>query len=320
MKNSYKLKKFVPVSLLLIFILFIFPYTAALAQEADKIVSGAEAERIETLMEQRGEFILNEKDTTSIDAMLRLLGVEFLSDAEVNEEFGVTVQDIPAPTTRVTKPTNGKVTWTSYRSIITYAGKKYDVQYLEAAPTSRVSPLRTSGDVAQKWSGSFAAAGLQFVKAGLGTIPGKTGFAFSAFDALRSAAGDLKTTTIIENLQAVYSWQNLTWASFVYVKPYGSSDSNQAIGHISTRTETQVGWTIKNWSYKGGKATNNMTQGTKSFASKPPRYKDGAAACKGFVENRTIRDCIGSISVQGTNKKKLTTIYPVSPQFPAHVI
>lgn len=102
------------------------------------------SEKISLLMDQRDKvnvnLILNEKmglevnelknELTEINKQLAQLGVETLTEQEIQERFG----NKDGITPYMDVPTSDNVIWNSYRSTVSINGTNYDVQTITATP------------------------------------------------------------------------------------------------------------------------------------------------------------------------------------------
>lgn len=276
---------------------------------------------IDSLLEERAALICLEKwnEVDSLDQQLESLGVEKLTAAEVDERFG----SINGATPYVSKPASTNVTWLSSRTNYTYKGVTYEIQTLTAQPNQNNSNLKNSGSrsiaSSYKWKvGSMNA--LSVVGSSLaGEIPGAS-LALSVYDTISDFVSGISKTTEISSAEIVYSYAHITTASFKYVKIKGQSDDYQNLTYISTKGTTAVGYQYPTFTYSGGSVKPNVIQGNRTITSTPSGYNSNVNAVKAYSDPYAARrSYVGSVKITGLESKSVSSIYPVCPEFPAHI-
>lgn len=277
--------------------------------------------QVDELMEKRAEAICLENwdEVSDIDRQLGKLGVEKLTPEEVEERFG-NMDDI-AP--YVSTPVSGNVTWLSSRTDYTYGGVKYEIQTLTAQPNQNSSNLKNSGSRAvastYKWSAGIMNALSVIGSTVAGEIPGAS-LALTVYDTASGFVSGISKTTEISSAEIVYSYAHTTTASFKYVKVKGKSDDSQSLTYISTKGTTAVGYQYPTFTYSGGSAKPNVIQGNRTINSTPTGYNSNLNAVKAYTDPYAARRAyVGSVKITGLESKSVSTIYPVCPEFPAHI-
>lgn len=281
----------------------------------------SQEELVEELFDQRAEFICLEKydEVEKIDEQLMDLGIEMLSTQEVVNKFGNSTEITPY----VTKPTSTNVTWALGTTNYDYNGKTYTVQTLTAQPNSKDSVLKESGSKAVSSTYSWKAGSMNALKAissgAAGNIPGAS-LVLTVYDTASGFVSGISKTTEISKAKIVYSYSHTTTASFKYVKIKGKADSTQKLTYISTKGTTAIGYQYPTFVYSGGTATPNIIQDTRTINSKPSGYNSTLNAVKAFVNtNAKTRDYVNKVKITGIETKTVVNIYPVCPEFPAHI-
>ncbi|NCE66549.1 hypothetical protein D1159_18825, partial [Pseudoflavonifractor sp. 524-17] len=123
---------------------------------------------------------------------------------------------------------NADYQWTNTTKQVIYKGKRYMVSNLTVWPNSRNSKLYFDGTKVMYASPDKAAGTLALMKslimtyAGLSTIAG-TALNFIDLVATQTSA-QLSSSTIIEDVTAVYQWMLTEYVTFQYVRESGTSD------------------------------------------------------------------------------------------------
>lgn len=277
--------------------------------------------QIDVLLEKRAELICLDKwnEVEVIDQQLEKLGVEKLTQAEVEARFG----DVSGSTPYVSTPSSKNVTWLSSRTDYTYGGVTYEIQTLTAQPNQNDSNLKDSGSKAiassYKWKAGIMNA-ISVVGSSLaGEIPGAS-LVLSVYDSVSGFVSGISKTTEISSAEIVYSYAHTTTVSFKYVKVKGQSDDKQSLTYISTKGTTAVGYQYPTFSYSGGAAKPNVIQGNRTINSTPSGYNSNLNAVKAYTDPYAVRRAyVGSVKITGIESKSVSTIYPVCPEFPAHI-
>lgn len=341
MKKQYSIMAFV-------FALIMFISSTAFASADESFIGNMIAyereKQIEELLNKRAELLTEDNvdiaALNDIDRKLVKLGVEFLSSEEVARQFPQekAIKDLVMYTKRevssqtevspqVDTPTSNVNTWTSYRVRYYYNGKYYNVQKLIAQPKSPSSPLQDVGSRVVYFSSNWQ-AGVQNVFetaawSALGLIP-KASIAITFYDAIRSFWDGIKTTMEVRAPHIVYSWSSVTTVVFSYVRLDDQTDDYQWLSHISTKTNTVVGYQIPTVEYKNSSGTwtkvpvPDVIQGKRTIEIVPDGYNDTLSAIIAYNSGRTVHAAVERIKISGPESKTVQYIYPCYPQFPIH--
>jgi hypothetical protein len=162
------MKKF--FSVLLCLTLFVSVTPSVLAEKSE--IRSARETKIIALYEERAELINKlsldqkesekiQKEIEKIEKQLQANGVEFLHPAEVQQKFSENNGKI---TPLVVVPVQSNVSWSTYRTAVTYNGQTYDVQRLVAAPNEQNSNLKAKGNRVLQADYDFKAGAMQAAK------------------------------------------------------------------------------------------------------------------------------------------------------------
>lgn len=290
------------------------------------------------LVDQRASLLLdsttNAAKISAIDSQLERLGVDFLTNTQVDDQFPKAKSDYALAMSgntknrsRVATPSSNKNSWMSYRSTVTYNGKSYNVQRLIAQPKSTSSPLATSASrivsFKNNWKAGASNLFQSVAQSSIGAIPGAS-LAVSVYDAVKSAVSGISTTTTVTIPNVTYSWSSTETVVFTYIRLTSQTDDYQWLSLVSTKTVTEVGWQIPKFNYvnSSGKVTltPNVIQGKRTITCTPSGYDNNNIALNQYVNGfsgPTFR-AVSSITISGPESKAVQTIYPVYPQFPLH--
>lgn len=279
----------------------------------------------------------NPVEMQRLEAQMRGVGIEFVTEAHVFAEHpelatalppsGPLRATPPAPgvvTPQVALPPGGNVRWTSSRVKYTYAGKRYEVQTLTALPTGN-SNLRRTGSATTTRSGNWRAGTTNLMKAAVGAAAGTnpwTAVTWTLFDVASGFVPGLKTTTVVTDVRATYTWAMTTTAQFRYVKLDGTSDSNQGLGFVSTKVQAVVGYQVPHFVTSGGTSTPRLLQKQSTINTTPTCYSANGSynAVRSYLNLSGARTCFAApITITGVQNRAITTLRAIQPQFPAHV-
>lgn len=144
--------------------------------------------------------------------------------------------------------------------------------------------------------------------------------ALSVYDTISGFVSGISKTTEISSAEIVYSYAHITTASFKYVKIKGQSDDYQNLTYISTKGTTAVGYQYPTFTYSGGSVKPNVIQGNRTITSTPSGYNSNVNAVKAYSDPYAARrSYVGSVKITGLESKSVSSIYPVCPEFPAHI-
>ena len=171
----------------------------------------------------------------NIDEQLAELGVTEVKLNDLN--IGSDIQLL------VDVPSDGLYKWLSRTYEYTYGGKRYEVQTLFAQPNSKNCALLHSGSQTKSTPAGVKAG----VCAMMGTIARAAAAevpvlstALTVYDALKSfITTGFSTTTIVDNVDAVYQWNYASQMVFRYVREAGSTQEGKLSFVYSTCSGTQ---------------------------------------------------------------------------------
>jgi len=126
-----------------------------------------------------------------------------------------------------------------------------------------------------------------------------------------------------------YTWSQSTTASFAYVGKQSETDDYQWLSFISTKVVAAVGYQIPRFEYKNSSGTwivtptvtPTVTQGSRTIYATPSIYNNINSAVMSYRDPYTYpnRATVAYFDISGAENKEVETIYPVNPQFPAHI-
>jgi hypothetical protein len=214
-------------------------------------------EAIFELLNERNDILFSEKSNNlfsgyshsnisilSTENKLRSLGVSEMTSQQVAEKFGQQIEanQLIAPLSAG----SGNTVYT-YRGLFNYNGKVYELQEIFFVPNanSQNSILLHMGNKTVTDRTNRAAGITNFFRAS-GVIASnvfgtKISVGISIFDALASQISGLSRETIVSSNSILYSWSIRTTALFVFVKPNGTTDSNQRLSHVIYRGSGEIG-------------------------------------------------------------------------------
>lgn len=327
------------------------------AETGDYEISGEERE-IQSLLDERAAVLssiffeeINGGDAQSYNANLQelnetdieltRLGVSFLTQEEVSEQFletGNTV--IPGQIQAIAD--NGSVQpmaeapygscnlWLSYRSTHTLNGITYDVQKLVAQPQLEGSPLADADSKIVYLSRDWEAGSLEFLSflatqyvGGITSqIPGAN-IVLSLYDCLYSMVNGLRDDMEVNAAHIVYSWSLVTTASFTYVKLQGQSDDYQRLSLVSTKVQAVAGYQMPSFRYVDYDGTYIMApelvQGQRSITVIPTDYDSISLAIASYNSGPTaLQRCVSKVRISGAEGQKVVEVNTICPSYPIH--
>ncbi len=310
----FKIKKVFSMSL--VFVMLLSSNIVAFANNMNST-----EDQVEYLIDYRAELLSLGKynELENIDQRLEALGVEFLTNLEVQSKAIDTSNGIA----RVSTPVMENVTWMSSRTNYTYNGVTYEIQTLTAQPKNHNSNLIDLSNKAISSTYRWRAGAMNAISAigmgALGEIPGASIY-ISVYNTLSSWLSGISPTTEISAADILYSVSNVTTATFKYVKVLGESDNRQSLTYISTKCVTAIGYQYPTLEYNDGSVTPNVIQGSQKLYTTPNGYNSNYNAVRAYndVYSQT-RACVSRVKITGIESKTVANIYPVYPQFPLHI-
>ena len=212
------------------------------------------------------------------------------------------------------------VDWLSQRKTVS----GYEIQTLYAQANAKSSNLKLAGSRSLSTSKSWKVGALQALgvvgTAAAGNIP-IVSVTMTVYDTAKAFIAGITPETEISAAEVVYSYSHLTTASFKYVKPVGQPDNQQSLSYISTMGVTSVAWQYPTFSQANGSMYPQMIQGKRDgIVSKPSGYDSNINAVAAYRDSSaTSRDYNESVKITGLESKIVSSIYPVCPEFPAHI-
>lgn len=333
------MKKKTIVSFILIMSLLlpktIFANSIETTDEKDKIIQ----ELLDVRAAALNDLFINgvsKESIQAVDAKLTQLGVEFLSEKQVYEQFPETKNDkrlalggmtqrITNNGSRVSTPTSQHNTWASYRSTYTTGGITYNVQRLIAQPSTSNSPLTNIGTrtitFSRNWIAGVNNAIYSLGQSAVGMIPGST-VALTFYDAVKSFISGISTTTEVSVPHIAYSWSNVTTAVFTYVRQNSQGDESQWLSMISTKTHTVVAYNIPTFNYRTINGSWGLSpqiiQGNRNIYCTPSGYDSISMAVEAYRSSGSlVRNAVSNIQISGPESQSIQTIWPCYPNFPA---
>jgi len=286
------------------------------------------------LIQDKGGLSISE--INEIDIALAKMGVEFLSEQQVLEQFpeskgdkslallGQTQSDAEI---NMNTPESNKNTWMSIRVSVILGGESYNIQRLIAQPKSQESPLTNLGSRIITYDTNWQ-AGVDNVlsvlgESAVGLIPGST-IALTLYDAVSGFVSGINRTTEVSVPHITYSWSGVTTAVFMYVRLESQSDDYQWLSLISTKTNTEVGYQIPKFDYEISDGNWGLTpvvvQGNRSIELVPEGYNDNSIALSVYRsgEISPARTVVYRIQISGAENTDVEYIYPCCPNYPFH--
>lgn len=267
----------------------------------------------------------------SIDYQLHQLGVEFLTYAEVQEQFpNEFSQDYDSHSSElaplgIDPPSSSKNTWATYRFANQYYdGEYYNVQNLVAQPLTESSALWNEGQKQIYYSINWQAGATSFIKSiasvGASQLAPVTS---TVYDVLSSTLQGLQPTSVVDPADVIYRWENRTTAVFSYVRLESESDNRQQLVYINSRCTTEIAYIADIDSWKVSSSSSlipvpDLITGERTINSVPNYFNSVYYACVAYNNwvAGPVANQVTSINISGPESKSIVTIYPSTPQFP----
>ena len=145
-------------------------------------------------------------------------------------------------------------------------------------------------------------------------------FAKTVYDFVSSIISGISTKTVIKNVEATYTYNAKSFATFKYIKKKGEPDSRQVCSHISTRCEINVATSIPTLECVGGSYRPNISQKLDRILARPDGYNDNLAAMDAYLESRQIHAYLGGVDLYGLEGRKLVKVGDCRPDFLVYLI
>lgn len=214
----------------------------AYANEEEVVTDSLQGKTIDELYSIRSslslEFDKNKDEIEEIDKRLEQLGVEEISQSEVEEKLGIATNN----KARISVSSNSNVKWTSARENYVYRGKSYELQVVRGVPTDGTSSLKRTAGTDKVFSASsrFCASAKNISRVIVNSVAGKIpviGGTLSTlqtfYDVFKNTISGLTSTTMIEPVECTYIINYVTSYKFVFVKYSGDADAgNQILGYV----------------------------------------------------------------------------------------
>jgi len=293
-----------------------------------KYPNTSQVQTIKDLYLQKSELLtqdpIDQNNIIAIDTKLSSLGVEFLTQEQVNAKSDNSTSELKDFTPQIVVPSQSNISWSSYRDTVTRQNVTYEVQHLVAQPNGLSSNLKGNGNTTVKSSYGWQAGSMDFLKSAGKTatgkiIPGASNI-LSVYNALAAFSSGLQPTSTITNLTANYTWNHTTMVSFEYVKPVGQTDDSQILTYVSSSVTTWVNWAAPSYTINSGAASASGASGTKYIYTTPDGFDNTYNAAWAYADvNAPKHDRVGSVTISGPESKIVVDIYPLSPSFPAQI-
>jgi hypothetical protein len=304
--------------------------TTALASDSPvlKLADSSQVLSIKDLYQQKSELLtqspIDQVKIAEIDTDLKGLGVDFLTQEQVNEKSNTTVGELKGFTPQIAVPSQSNISWSSYRDTVTRQGVTYEVQHLVAQPNGLSSNLAGNGNTTIKSSYGWQAGAMNFLLSAGKTATGKiipgASNVLSVYNALSAFSSGLQSTSTITNLTANYTWNHTTMVSFEYVKQVGQADDSQILTYVSSSVTTWVNWAVPSFTINSGTASASGASGSKYIYSTPDGFDNTYNAAWAYADvNAPKNDKVGTVTISGPESKAVVNIYPLSPSFPPQV-
>ena len=173
-----------------------------------------------------------------IDKQLNSLGVQEVSANDLNSYIYSDVQPM------IEKPENGLYKWFTWTDTIPYDGTDYEVQTLCAQPNGKDCALYCADDLDMHNSGGVKAGAL----AAFGVVALEAASQIPLIDIILSFYDiseefyeeGLKSSTLVENVEASYTWNYSAQTIFRYVRRAGTTDRQNLTFIYNTATGEQT--------------------------------------------------------------------------------
>lgn len=332
------------VALVTIFALALPLNAFATSMDNENLEQENREEQINALLDLRQEILFVEPvDIVQLnitDLKLYELGVDFLTEEEVAEQFPEAKASIDCPDNTVagmSKPADASLNsvvvpesdvnqWLSYRTTnYLYNGAYYNIQRLIAQPLKEEDSLLWSEGIktvrySVDWNAGTTTFLKKIVQAGASYVAPIT---TTVYDALASVWNSLETTSNIKPSDVVYVWENKTTVVFSYVRLESQSDYYQDLVLIASKCQTHVSYVvdIESWSENGDGTSSPVPahlEDSRMLYSTPTNYNSIPRACYAYNNwyGEPLSDSITSIALSGPESKAVVTIYPCTPQYP----
>ena len=308
----------------------------------------AQEERIDALLSERERILaedpVNVMELNAVESELMDLGVTFLTDTEVAEQFPdayASVQGTDSNETdengiapRIDAPVNRSNQWT-LRTFIgcEYMGEYYVVQKLMAEPlVEENSSLWDEGMATVNYNYNWEAGATTFLQyAAEGTVSVFAPISYTVYDAFSSIWSAIRPVSIIDASDVIYRWENKTTVIFWYVYPDDGDEDDEKLVMVTTKCQTHVSYIVDvdSWSQNGdGTLTPIPAQdtGSREFSVSPINTATSFAlpqACYLYANNLVAAepyyDFVDRIVISGPESNQVVDIYPVCPRFPGGV-
>lgn len=140
----------------------------------------------------------------------------------------------------VTVPSTTNERWSLEESTVTYDGVKYKISVLTAQSKKKASTLFDNGAKVLHAAPGLKASVADYIRIAATAASGTVGTVVgSIYDAISSTISNLSKSTVIEDIEASYTWQCDTIMHFVYVKK-ASASGNPKLCYVYNEVNTNV--------------------------------------------------------------------------------
>lgn len=306
----------------------------------------AQEERIDALLSERERILaedpVNVMELNAVESELMDLGVTFLTDTEVAEQFpdayasvqgtDINETDENGITPRIDAPPNRSNLWT-LRTFngYEYMGEYYVVQKLTAEPLVPANSSLWNDDSATvNYNYNWVAGVTTLLQcAAECTISAFAPISYTVYDVLSATWSSLRPVSTIDAGDVIYTWTNKTTAIFWYVYPYGGDEDFEKLVMAVTECQGSVGCLVKvdSWSENGegiSLPVPKIKSEVREFSISPINAATSFGlpqACYLYANNLAAAepyyDFVEKIVISGPESNREVAIYPVCPRFPS---
>ena len=343
------MKSMKKVCALLVVLALLLPLTMSVVAEETtdpNVDILAQEERIDALLSERERILaedsVNVMELNAVESELMDLGVTFLTDTEVAEQFPDAYASVQGTDTnetggndiapRIDAPPNRRNLWT-LRTFTgyEYMGEYYVVQKLMAEPLVPAnSSLWDKDEVSVNYNYNWVAGVTTLLQCAVEcTISRFAPISYTVYDVLSATWSSLRPVSIIDSGDVVYEWENSTTAIFWYVYPYGGDEDFEKLVMVTTECYAVVicRVDVDSWSENGDGILlpiPDLYAERRVFSVSPINAATSFGlpqACYLYANNlasvEPYYDFVEKIVISGPESNREVAIYPACPRFPS---
>lgn len=252
-------------------------------------------------------------ELNSVNQKLTALGVKHVDITELSELMPESA-DIMF-TSEIEKPVDGDCTWSMWTTTVSYTnGYQYNVTTLCAEANSEDSPLYNCASKTIHAAPGLQAGNCDFL---ITTAVGATGIigtvATTFYSAFRAVYSALSTSTVINNIRAVYIWQTHNTVYYRYVKPV-NADTEYELVYMDNVLDTVVHCTVPTVTF--GNNVNMSFDDVEISKEYAPSGSHVQNAVNCYVSQGQRHNFVESLLLEGIDGEYITRLYPCSPLDP----